>query len=128
MKAIIKLHLSVLLGILLPIPVGNALVPYIYWKLNKEYGDSFERHARNLLNFHILVNIVFFIVWFVVCFNFVKEAMAGIKPDFTDFLYPILPMFVLVFLYPIAAALYLYFSKKDVLVYPKLIPFFKESK
>jgi|GEM_PF-169443 len=127
---LVKLHLSVLLGGLLIIPFGNVLIPYIYWVLNrKKNGSNFTNHARNILDFQILISILLTIYitvfWYIQIVNMSQNAII----NFSFLRYYAIVAIIVVVIYPLIAS-FLLMKKKNgkVLFYPKTIHFFSKSK
>lgn len=60
-------HLAALAGLVVPL-VGNVLGPYVIWQIKKNDLPEIERHAKDALNFNILIAItglVIFLISFV---------------------------------------------------------------
>ncbi|SEH59489.1 Uncharacterized conserved protein, Tic20 family [Paenimyroides aquimaris] len=57
---LIWLHLSVMLGYVLP--MGNIILPLILWLSNKNRIEHVNEQGKNILNFQILYSVVTFII------------------------------------------------------------------
>ena len=95
---IIWLHLSVLLGYVLPL--GNILLPLILWLTNKNRIAYVDKQGKNILNFQILYSIVIFIIVFLgalfeishleTYFNLVNVIMIAAVLGTLNFIYPLI--------------------------------------
>src|SRR5690606_42033310 len=59
---LIWLHLSVMLGYVLPL--GNIILPLILWLSNKNKIDYVNEQGKNILNFQILYSVMVFVLMF----------------------------------------------------------------
>ena len=57
---IVWLHLSVLLGYVLPL--GNIIVPLILWINNRNKIDCVDSQGKNIINFQIIFSIILFVI------------------------------------------------------------------
>ncbi|WLD23676.1 helix-turn-helix domain-containing protein [Flavobacterium dauae] len=64
---LIWLHLSVMLGYVLPL--GNIILPLILWLSNKNKIDYVNEQGKNILNFQILYSVFTFTVMFIGIFG-----------------------------------------------------------
>lgn len=95
---IIWLHLSVLLGYVLPL--GNILLPLILWLTNKNKIENVDKQGKNILNFQILYSIVISLIVFLgvlfeiihleIYFNLVNVIMLAAILGTLNFIYPII--------------------------------------
>lgn len=123
MKSIIILHLSVLIGTFLSIPFGSLLLPYIYWRiLRKQEDDSFSMHACNILNFQLILCILFYgsmtILWGV----FIRNMAHDIVPNYRAMIVPVAIFLCLNIVYPIFIVCHMRIKK---MYYPNIIQLFK---
>ena len=124
-----KLHLSVLIGAFLMVPIGNVLIPYIYWRLNRQkLGDAFTAQAYNILNFQILFSILFIalntILWYMQIINMKND----INPNFSFLKYSAVLVVVVTIIYPIVVSIIMIKKRKEnKLFYPKLFSFFMDE-
>lgn len=127
MESIIKLHLSVLLGTLLPIPFGNLVLPYIYWKLEckKNSTNEFSIQACNILNFQLLFNILFYTFMTILWYSFILKMQNNFTPNYIIMVYPTISLLCVTIVYPVIIALHLYVKKKNINYYPNIIRLFK---
>lgn len=127
MSAIIKLHLSVVLGILIPVPFGNVIIPYIYWRLHKDNGGQLSRQAYNILNFQLLASLVFYISITAIWLYFIQLLKGGKVPDYIIMGGPILFFFCISVIYPITIVIYITTQKKIKTFYPNIISIFNKK-
>ena len=64
---LIWLHLSVLIGFILPL--GNILIPLILWISNRNKIENVDSQAKNIINFQILFTISLFVI---LCYGFLS--------------------------------------------------------
>lgn len=64
---LIWLHLSVLIGFVLPL--GNILIPLILWINNRNKIESVDSQGKNIINFQILFTIFIFVI---LCYGFLS--------------------------------------------------------
>ena len=120
---IIWLHLSVLLGYVLPL--GNIIVPLILWINNRNKIDYVDSQGKNIINFQIVFSIILFIIIiFSICtiliFSKTTDVLFYYQLGFL--LTILLPIFN--FIYPIINAVRI--SKGTVKnFYPTIICFIK---
>lgn len=62
---LIWLHLSVLIGFVLPL--GNILMPLILWISNRNKVEEVDSQGKNIINFQILFTIFLFVI---LCYGF----------------------------------------------------------
>lgn len=127
MDTIIKIHLSVILGILIPIPFGNVIIPYIYWRLHKNDGEQLSKQACNILNFQLLASLVFYISLTIIWFYFIQLLKGNKVPDYVIMGGPILFFLCISVIYPIIIAIYIYTHKKIKTFYPNIISIFNKK-
>lgn len=126
MKKNIYLHLSVLVGIFLPLPFGNVILPYIYWKSEKNKADEeFSIQACNLLNFQLTFSLICYICTTILWYIFIKNLQIGTTPKYSLLIYPLLAAFCVFFIYPIVISFHVRIGKIRKKYYPEVICFFK---
>jgi len=95
---LIWLHLSVLLGYVLPL--GNLILPLILWLTNKNHIEDVDKLGKNILNFQIFYSILISVIVFVGAlfriihltsyFNLVDVIMIAAILGTLNFIYPII--------------------------------------
>ncbi len=120
---IVWLHLSVLLGYVLPL--GNIIVPLILWINNRNKIDCVDSQGKNIINFQIIFSIILFVI---ILFSistiliFSKATDILFYYQFGFLLTMLLP--ILNFIYPIINAIRI--SKGTIRnFYPTIIRFIK---
>ncbi|RRJ90576.1 helix-turn-helix domain-containing protein [Paenimyroides tangerinum] len=120
---IVWLHLSVLLGYVLPL--GNIIVPLILWIKNRNKIDCVDSQGKNIINFQIIFSIILFVI---ILFSistiliFSKATDILFYYQFGFLLTMLLP--ILNFIYPIINAIRI--SKGTIRnFYPTIIRFIK---
>lgn len=120
---IVWLHLSVLLGYVLPL--GNIIVPLILWINNRNKIDCVDSQGKNIINFQIIFSIILFVI---ILFSistiliFSKATDILFYYQFGFLLTMLLP--ILNFIYPIVNAIRI--SKGTIRnFYPTIIRFIK---
>lgn len=113
MNPITVIHLSVLVGILIPIPFGSLLLPYIYWRIRrKKENDLFSIQARNILNFQALFCILFYVGLVVLWYVFLQNIWNGTLPNYAMMAYPVAALLAVNIVYPIFIACHRNIQKK----------------
>ena len=89
MNPLTVIHLSALVGTLIPIPFGSLLLPYIYWRIRrKKENDLFSIQARNILNFQALFCILFYVSLVILWYVFLQNIWNGTLPNYAMMAYP----------------------------------------
>lgn len=120
---LIWLHLSVLIGFVLPL--GNILIPLILWVSNRSKVEEVDSQGKNIINFQIIFTIFLFLILSfgflsLLFFSELETKLFSYQLSLICFL--ILPVFN--FFFPIINALRI--SKGTVKnFYPSIIRFIK---
>ncbi|MEA5466670.1 DUF4870 domain-containing protein [Leptothoe sp. PORK10 BA2] len=73
------LHLSLLLGWLVPIPFIDALLPIIIWQTTKKQSPNIEPHARNAINWLISSTIYGLVLTLTLVGTILLPALLGLR-------------------------------------------------
>ena len=117
---LIWLHLSVMLGYVLPL--GNIILPLILWLSNKNKINHVNEQGKNILNFQILYSVVTFALMLIAIFGRVTQQELFIR--FQTIFIILFVCGMINFLFPIINAIRI--SKGTVKnFYPVIIRFVK---
>lgn len=126
MKKSIILHLSVLIGALIPVPFGNVILHYAYWRIQKnESTEEFSIQACNVLNFMLVFNAIFYLSMIILWHFFIADFKGGTRPDYPLMILPVSLFCFFCLLYPIVTALSIHKKGDRKVYYPKTIRIFK---
>nr|WP_297306545.1 helix-turn-helix domain-containing protein [uncultured Flavobacterium sp.] len=98
---VIWLHLSVLLGFVLPL--GNIILPLILWLTNKNRIDNVDKQGKNILNFQILYSVISFLLVFFGAFGKIIHLETPLS--FESLLLSVVFLYIFNFIYPIINAI-----------------------
>lgn len=123
-NTIAKLHLSVTLGAFIPLPFGNVIIPYIYWKIHKNDGKQIAVQACNILNFQLLASLAFYISLTVIWYVFLQFLKESKEPYYSSMAFPLFLFICVSIIYPILIVIYLLTQRKIKEFYPNIIHIF----
>jgi len=119
-SVIIWLHISVMLGVVLPL--GNIILPLILWLTNKNRIENVDKQGKNILNFQILFSVTSFLLIFLGAFG--KILHLDLPIAFQKLIPIVLFLYIFNLFYPIVNAIRI--SKGTIKnFYPNIIRFIK---